>query len=56
VDGAISVLGKPLVVGDHANRGTDGVQFIQQFHDRFAIAGIEITSRFVGEKNRRLGR
>ena len=53
VNGAIGVLSKALIVSDHADRCAASVQFFQQVHDSFAIAGIEISSRFVRQKNRR---
>src|ERR1700688_935020 len=49
----VCVLRETLVMRDHANRGATLMQFPEQTHDRFAIARIEIASRFVGKQNRR---
>src|SRR5438874_13312751 len=56
VDGAIGVLREPLVVRDHANGRAAGVQFLEQIHYRFTVAGVEISGRLVREQNRRLAR
>jgi hypothetical protein len=49
----VGVLGKARVVRHHANRGAAGVQLFQQIHDGFAISGIEISRRLVGQKDGR---
>jgi len=54
VNGAIGVLRETLIMRDHANGRAAGVQFLEQIHDRFAVARIEVTGRFVGEKDGRL--
>src|SRR3977135_2799324 len=56
MDGAIRVLRETLVVRDHTDRGATGVQLLEQRHDGFAVARIEVARRFVGEKNGRLAR
>src|SRR5436190_16961798 len=56
MDCAIRILREPLVVRDHADRGTALVQFLKKRHDGFAIARVEVARRFVGEKNGRLAR
>ena len=53
VNRAIGVLGKTRVMRHHADGRAGGVQFLEQIHDRFAIARIEISGRFVREKDRR---
>src|SRR4051794_22562222 len=53
---AIGVLGKTSIVRDHADRRAAIVQFLEQRHDRFTVARIEVARRFVREKNRRLAR
>src|SRR5215218_1604011 len=42
VDGAVGVAGEARVVGDHADRGAVLVQLLQQLHDRFAVARVEV--------------
>ena len=54
MDCAIGVLRKPLVVRDHADGGAAGVQLLEQCHDGFTVARIEVARRFVSEKNGRL--
>src|SRR5712691_3737158 len=56
VNGAIGVLREPLVVRDRANCQEAGVQFLEQIHYRFTVAGVEISGRLVREQNRRLAR
>jgi hypothetical protein len=41
-------------VGHHADGGAGAVQLAQQVHDGFAVLGVEVTGRLVGEQNRRL--
>src|ERR1051325_3354204 len=54
MDGAIGVLRATLVVRDHANGRAAVVQLLEQVHDRFAVARIEISGRLIGEQNGRL--
>ena len=56
MDGAIGVLRKTRVVRDHADGGAAGVQFLEQIHDRFAVARIEVAGRFVRQEDGRLAR
>jgi hypothetical protein len=42
------------VVRDHADGGPVTVEFLQQLHDGFAIAGVEIAGGFVREQDGRL--
>ena len=56
MDGAIGVLRKTRVVRDHADGRAAGVQFLQQIHDRFAVARVEVAGRFVRQKDGRLAR
>src|SRR6266404_9078251 len=51
MDGTISVLRKALVMCNHANGRTAGMQLLEQIHHRFTIAGIEIAGRFVRKQN-----
>ena len=53
MNGAIGVLRKTRVVRDHADRRAARVQFLQQIHDGFAVARIEVAGRFVGQEDGR---
>ena len=53
MNGAVGVLRKARIVRDHANGRAAGVQFLQQIHDRFAVARIEVSRRLVRQQNRR---
>ena len=54
MNGAVGVLREARVVRDHANGRAAGVQFLEQIHDRFAVARIEVAGRFVRQKDGRL--
>ena len=56
MNGAIGVLREAFVMRDHADRGTTLVQFPEQVHHCFAVAGIEVASRLIGQQNRRPAR
>src|SRR6185503_11003344 len=45
-----------LVVCDHADCRALAVQLAQQIHNRFAVRGIQITGRLVGQKYERIAR
>jgi hypothetical protein len=51
---ALGMARKTLVVRDHANGGAFAMQLLQQLHDSFAIARIEVTRWFVSEQDQRL--
>ena len=36
---------------DHADRRAFVMQLPQQVHDRFAVLGVEVTGRFVGQQD-----
>ena len=54
VNGAVGVLRKARIVRDHANGGATGVQFLQQIHNGFAVARVEVSRRLIRQQNRRL--
>jgi hypothetical protein len=51
MDGAVGMAGKARIVGDHTDGGALSMEIAQQFHDGFAIAGIEISGGLVGEED-----
>src|SRR4051794_33887899 len=51
MDCAIGVLREPHIVRHHTDRRAGGVQFLQQVHYGFTVAGIEIARRFIGEED-----
>jgi hypothetical protein len=54
VDHAVRVFGDVVFVGDEHDRVAFGLQTIEQRHDFVAGLRVEVTSRFVGEDDRRL--
>src|SRR3712207_4287010 len=48
------MLREPNVVRDHADGRAAGVEFFEEIHHRFAVAGIEVTGRLVGEEDGRM--
>ncbi len=48
--------GDGVVVGDHDDRGTGGVELFQQGEERRAGAGVEVPGRLVGQHDRRAAR
>ena len=53
MDLPVSVPGKAGIMRHHADGRAFAMQFAQQFHDGFAILGVEIARRFVGEEDAR---
>src|SRR5690349_4249143 len=56
VHGAISMLGKTNVVGDHADGRAGGVELLEQIHHGLAITRVEVTRRLVREQDGRMTR
>src|SRR5512146_3476544 len=54
LDRAIGMGGVARGVRHHADRGAAAVQLAQQLHHRFAVRGVEIPGRLVGEQDRRV--
>jgi hypothetical protein len=52
MDGAIRVLRVSRIVSHHADRCPFAIQFAQQIHDGFAVAGVQIAGGLVREQNR----
>src|SRR5690242_14812492 len=50
----LRVLHEAGIVCDHADGRSAAVQVLQQFHHRFSVAGIKISSGLVGEKDGRM--
>ena len=48
---AVGKLGEARIVRDHADGGAVLVQFFQQLHDRFAVAGVEVSGRLIGQQD-----
>src|SRR5260370_33367095 len=51
VNGAFRKVGIALVVGDHADGRAVAVQVAQQFHHRFTVLGVEVSSRLVSHQD-----
>ena len=51
VHGTGGVVGVTSVVGDHANGGALCVEILEKVHDRFAVLGIQVSGRLVGEED-----
>jgi hypothetical protein len=51
MDGALGMLGKPLIVRDHANCRAASVEFFQQIHHRFAVTGIQVSGWFIRQQD-----
>ena len=56
MDRAIRVFGETLVVRHHADGGAALVQFLEQRHDGFTVTRVQVSGRFIREKNGRLAR
>src|SRR6185369_7277093 len=54
VDGTVRVRRVPWIVRDHADGGAAAMQLAEQFHHRFAVRGVEVTRRLVGEEDERI--
>src|SRR2546423_653726 len=54
MDRAIGVACIAWVVRDHADRGAFSMQFAKQVHDGLAISRIQVSCRFVSQKDSRL--
>ena len=54
INHAIRVISVPRIVGYHADRRSALMKLAEEIHHRFAVLGIEIAGRFVGEQNRRI--
>ena len=48
---AVGELGESRIVRHHADGGTVFMQLLQQLHDRFAVAGVEVSGRLIREQN-----
>lgn len=53
---ALGMAGKAVIVRDHANGCSFTMEFSQQLHYGFAVFGVEVTCRFIGEQYGRLAR
>ena len=56
MDLALSVGRESWIVRHHAYGCAFPMQVLEQFHYRFAIAGIEVSGRFVRQQDRRIAR
>src|SRR6266545_2963582 len=54
MDSAIGVARVSRIVGHHADCSAFPMQFTKKIHNGFAVSRIEVSGRFVGEKDGRL--
>ena len=54
VDASVGMAREALVVGHHADRRAAPVQLLEERHHGFAVDGVEVSRRLVGEKDERL--
>src|ERR1035438_6008229 len=50
-DGTVGIPGITGIVGYHANGCAAAMQFAQQFHNSFAVGGIQVSSRLVRQQD-----
>src|SRR5882762_2519758 len=48
MNGALGKIRVALVVGNHADGSPVAVQVAQQFHDGFAVLGVQVSGRLIG--------
>src|SRR5271168_1588654 len=53
-DGTVRIAGVTGIVGYHANSCAAAMQFAQQFHNSFAVGGIQVSSGLVCQQDRRV--
>src|ERR1700761_1316353 len=51
VNVALGEIGVALIVRHHANSGAVAMQVAQEFHDRFAVFGVQVTGGLIGHED-----